>query len=713
MSGQIPLWCAQLPLVSYLARGYIRKRRINGALHALHKSPFSFPCQQTVVKHHQDFKLRVTVGDVKISDIHHNIEVMFKDVPPSHLRVGITLMMDEIATDGRMCYLSDTDECGGLCEHAAEKFTSMKLGNNLEVIHAIAAAVRAGEVHIGQEVFVAAFARNDTFDYSAKPVLVFPTCKSGTAQTSALIIEKLRQAWQLSPYGEKLHGPIWSIASDGDPKRRPALYLQCMAPDIEAGICKLLCTREGILVNKTVINKDLLWQWLEQLEGVDWTDDTLFSLLNPKATTTQNLDSLLNPKDPQDVPRAIKLLVMVSELRNLSTARFDPTELETHRALSLLGEMLNALVEPFINPSFTITQQIKSLVRYSFLSCALYIKHEHSFMPSHLYSDLQSMVKTAVFRVTQTLILDPDLAVLLCLLGDNSLEILFGRSRMIGGHKPNFAVDEIGHRFSSCVCLSKLYLKYLHWERKPRRLKLVRNRDFDHLTPRCWKPSAIAASSCDISICWSHGTTEAEEILERLGLPMKFSIYFRDWKKRNINLMRPIEGKRYPGISAEVDRSLDDLVASQSAPVQDLDLQGYHEFRLYQGKEELDKELAVIMAALKAGYLVWIDLGERMVHKKTIICLFSDPTLDLNYNKSHDRLIRVRCFSIGGDKRNRTSGPIIRELPADSIFKLDDLFATLVAQEVPDPTSPSICELVDASAKEEVQLQGGEGYEEF
>ncbi|KAJ2933848.1 hypothetical protein H1R20_g3247, partial [Candolleomyces eurysporus] len=204
----------------------------DGALHALHKSPIAFPCRQTVIKHRQDFKLRLTVGEIKISDICHNIELVFKDVPPSHQRVGITLMMDEIATDGRMCYLPDTDECAGLCEHAAERFPSMKVGESLEVVRAIAAAVCSGEIHIGQEVFVAAFARNDATDYSAKPVLIFPTCKSGTSQTSALIIEKLRQAWQISPYGEALHGPIWSIASDGDPKRRPALYLQCMSREL-------------------------------------------------------------------------------------------------------------------------------------------------------------------------------------------------------------------------------------------------------------------------------------------------------------------------------------------------------------------------------------------------------------------------------------------------------------------------------------------------
>ena len=36
------------------------------------------------------------------------------------------------------------------------------------------------------------------------------------------------------PYGERLHGPLWSIASDGDPKCRPALYLHYMVRELTA-----------------------------------------------------------------------------------------------------------------------------------------------------------------------------------------------------------------------------------------------------------------------------------------------------------------------------------------------------------------------------------------------------------------------------------------------------------------------------------------------
>jgi hypothetical protein len=93
---------------------------------------------------------------------------------------------------------------------------------------------------------------------------------------------------------------------------------------------------------------------------------------------------------------------------------------------ALLGEMLDALIEPFINPTVTISQQITSLVKFAHLTCALFLEHESDFMPQHLYGDLQCMVRTAVFRVAHTKLLDPQRKVFLCLLGGDVLKVLFG-----------------------------------------------------------------------------------------------------------------------------------------------------------------------------------------------------------------------------------------------------------------------------------------------
>lgn len=197
-------------------------------LHALHHSPFAFPARTTLADYRRDYCLRISVGSIKMEDILANIKTMFENVSPEHRQVRITLCMDEIATDEWLCYLPESDAISGLCKHAAQ-LPSVKMGTNLDVIKAVACAVHEGKVHIGKEAFVAAFAHNNESDYGAKPVLILPTCKQGLYKDAALHIEMLWQAWKLSPYGEKLHGLIVSIASDGDPKRRPALWLHCMA----------------------------------------------------------------------------------------------------------------------------------------------------------------------------------------------------------------------------------------------------------------------------------------------------------------------------------------------------------------------------------------------------------------------------------------------------------------------------------------------------
>jgi hypothetical protein len=172
----------------------------------------------------------------------------------------------------------------------------------------------------------------------------------------------------------------------------------------------LLCSKEGSLVNGVIINKALIAQWLERLPGHDWSDESIHALLNPK--------------DTQDVGRAIKLLWFVTDLRQFNGSDFLPSERNTHRALCLLGETFHALVEPFIEPNFSLSDQMISLVKFAHLVCALFVKHDGDFNSHQLYGDLQCMVKNAIFKIAHTKALNPMLKVFLCLLGDDVLETL-------------------------------------------------------------------------------------------------------------------------------------------------------------------------------------------------------------------------------------------------------------------------------------------------
>ncbi|KAJ6453050.1 hypothetical protein DFH09DRAFT_1392736, partial [Mycena vulgaris] len=410
------------------------------ALHALNKAPIMLPSRHTIADIRRSHSLRITVGDVEILEIMENIEMLFRNTPVGEQgRVLITLSQDEIAGDGRLCYLPDTDEIGGLCEHAMAELESLKMGSDLTSVKAAVKAIREDRVHVGKEFSVVAFARHAESDYGAKPALLMPTCKKSGWKFGATNLQKLLQAWKLSPYGAAMHGDVKSIASDGDGGRRAAMYLLCMHHKINAeedpelyellkdltglnlftgddGLtqcydpkhmdkrwCKLLCSKEGILINDVVINKSLIAGWLERMTGHDWSDESIHALLNPK--------------DPQDVPRAIKLLCLVAELRMaVDSTEFTPSELKTYRALCLLGEIFDSMLEPFINRSLSLSDQLISLVKFAHLICAMFIKHESAFISPQLYGDLQCMVKNAIFTIAHSKILNPYLKVFLCLL---------------------------------------------------------------------------------------------------------------------------------------------------------------------------------------------------------------------------------------------------------------------------------------------------------
>ncbi|KAK7005494.1 hypothetical protein R3P38DRAFT_3367443 [Favolaschia claudopus] len=176
--------------------------------------------------------------------------MLFKDIKiGEHDKVIHTISQDEIAGDGRPCYLVDSDEIGGLCEHASAELETVKMGTDLTAVTAAVRPVREGRVHVGKEFSVAAIARHAPTDYGAKPVLVMPTCKHGSWQIAALNLQKILNAWKLSPYGEALHGPVKTIASDGASDRRRALYLLCMQEEVKCG--------------------NPLWEFLKDLPGLN------------------------------------------------------------------------------------------------------------------------------------------------------------------------------------------------------------------------------------------------------------------------------------------------------------------------------------------------------------------------------------------------------------------------------------------------------------
>ncbi|KAK7034836.1 hypothetical protein R3P38DRAFT_2518785 [Favolaschia claudopus] len=638
------------------------------AVHAMNHSIFALPSRNTIQPYRRDFKLIPSVSGLRFADVSENITTLFgshpdrageSDVLPPE-KCGHTLSLDELAADPRIDYMPETDEMGGLCLEHLSELETVKVGKDLRAVEAAVAAVKAGKVHIAHEVCVGAISHLYGTNYGAKPVYMGPTCKKGPWQDGVRLIEVIIAAWKRSPDGEVKHGPIMSISTDGDHKRRLALFILCMQMEILPDnplypfVCNLpglnlrvgkgnithdgdpkhifkrnrslLSSLEGVVVKNVCINRDLLLVWLERLPNHDWSETSIHNLLHPS--------------DGQNVSEAIKLLLCIVEIAKLDPKDFDPSEAAEFEALCLLGEAYNALLQPFINVDLSLSEQIQSL----------------------LYADMQSMLKNAVLMVPKTRLINGELKVYICLLGDDVLEALFGRCRMIGGHSPNCSIGELRDRFGSAMNLDYIYERHPELERHPPRLNMIRKRHVDHLRPSHFKRE-LRAKSCDLESCWAAAVTAAELILTTYG---------------DTDLSRPLGGK-YPAISGGIDRSLANLDGS-SGDEELIDPNTIHFANLVAGVEIdamiLAEKLSDSSAtAIPRSLFAEIDAAGRLAHKKSILRTLFNTTTD--GHTSHDRLQRVRGFTIGNKTWDRDVESQ-QDVSAATHFQRGNLFTTLL-----------------------------------
>ncbi|KAG1730824.1 uncharacterized protein EDB91DRAFT_1059197 [Suillus paluster] len=159
---------------------------------------------------------------------------------------------------------------------------------------------------------------------------------------------------------------------------------------------------------------------------------------------------LLNPDDPQDVPRAIKLMQAIITLskNKFDTATMSVSECANIAAIKILCAILESLLLPFVNVTLLLHQQIAHLSCYAHLTFTFFRLHHSAFMLHVLYYDSQTMVKNACFCIAKQQKLDGSQKFWLIQTGDDHLEKLFGITQMRGQHNSTMnysqALDHIG-----------------------------------------------------------------------------------------------------------------------------------------------------------------------------------------------------------------------------------------------------------------------------
>ncbi|KIJ43226.1 hypothetical protein M422DRAFT_170078, partial [Sphaerobolus stellatus SS14] len=406
------------------------------------------PALSTIRKHAVKCNVVISVGRPKALDIQQNLKTFWGSrLTGVGQMSGHSLLMDEINLEERGRYLSSSNIIVGLCrEHGHTVNPSV---TSIETVQAVAKAIQEGHCHLGKEATVCAIGRFAKDNYNISPVLLSPTCKTETAEDSRIWIQSILHQWKTFPDGELKWGPIWSVASDGDATRQKAFHLLLMDKSLRLGeplwdelgalqlmnlqtgpdnvtmdfdfkhIFKRFATQirspDGTMLAMTVITRDTIAKELSRLEGLSATE----------------IAALIDPADHQNVPKAVRLLQRISEVTTLPTIGLSPTELKIRKAICILGTLLEAVISPFVVPTWNLSQQLESLALASHLALYGMYKHGTAFISGQLYHDLQCMIKNAFFCVAKQRLLNPAEGFYFCQLGDDRLEGRFGTVRTL------------------------------------------------------------------------------------------------------------------------------------------------------------------------------------------------------------------------------------------------------------------------------------------
>lgn len=309
------------------------------------------------------------------------------------------------------------------------------------------------------------------------------------------------------------------------------------------------------------------------------TDDIILNalvlqgwLLQAPGQTKESVIRLLNPEDPQDVPRAIDLLRTIVSLRAHGPCD-NPIEHKELEAIILLGHACENIYRPFIDINMCLRDQLRSLSCLSHLLVYLFLRSRNQFMPNQLYYDIQATIKSIYLAVLKHQRLHPTGNVPFYFVdcGDNDIEELFGIIRMINGHLGGVnyrqAVIAAGHATDA----RRIFNRNPELDPGLRRLGFKCTADYDHV--RGWMWEADTFPDFDVPDLWNEGAPMALAITQSTPSFHDSSFNFDQlWDEPcERDALAPWGLGIYPGITPGYEGGEDAsaLDADESSPITD------------------------------------------------------------------------------------------------------------------------------------------------
>ncbi|KAI6008633.1 hypothetical protein PISMIDRAFT_690710 [Pisolithus microcarpus 441] len=529
-------------------------------------------------------KVTPTIGPISCASIAKNIQTVA--IEPrltaglTALR-GVSLLTDEISLEEAATYHPAENGVGGYCwKHAGNIYPFL---DNYESAEQLATKLSAGDVHLGKEMTVVVahcFTEDKTY-----PLLAAPSCKEEDHTDWQGLILKLVNKWYESGAHKKV-GPLWSFATDGDATRRKAghevfmvtkltsasplygilsglpglnLYTgpQEMTMDFDykhifKRICTALRSSRGILLdNGRLLTSKIFLRYFTWLDDVD----------------EDQANKLLFPDDPQDVPRAIKLIHTIIRLAEIDPAGPPYTKhgeipdvdaVIDFEAIKMLAQILHHFLEPFTNTALSLSQQVSYISTCSHLLFCQYRLNRASFLPNQLYYDIMTTMKNLIFCIAKQLWLDSSSKFSFLDVGTDQIEVLFALIRMCGGHNSAINYKQGIDRLRSACDISGVYSRNPDLHCGHRRLKLTRTEHVDHINRDMWQGDTVVRN-CNLQTSWFDGRAAAISILSTSPLFPEEYDFDTIFSVEGVDLICVFGGGKYPSINQEdegEDRSI-------------------------------------------------------------------------------------------------------------------------------------------------------------
>ena len=290
-------------------------------------------------------------------------------------------------------------------------------------------------------VGIAPYAQEDY--YTPVPIVASPSDKTEKAPELAKWMQTVLDTWKTHEFGEKVNGPIWALASDGDSTYRAAKHIICMVKKIDkdSPLGKILLSLFGLNcwtsadgATSTCDPKHIFKRFatlLRSITGIMLDDNNIMHshiiehLTDLPNMTVEKAYQLLDPADKKNVPKAVTLLQSLLQLKDLPSP-LNPTANIKWCAIVFVADMLGYFLRPFISVDMTLSEQVKCLSTYSFLAAGVQIKHGTAYMTGALYADSQATVKNIIFTIACLQNIDPTLEFYILHEGTDQLECVFG-----------------------------------------------------------------------------------------------------------------------------------------------------------------------------------------------------------------------------------------------------------------------------------------------